>query len=257
MEEREKSVGFFDSGVGGISVLKEALKLMPNEDYIYLGDSKHAPYGSKSLDEIKELTFSCVEGLLKQDVKAIVIACNTATSAAIDDLRERYKEIPIIGIEPAVKPAVNLNPSGKIIIMATPVTLNQKKFRCLYDHYSCESNIVPLPCAELVSFVERGEVKGDNVLNYLENKFSVVDLDKIGAIVLGCTHFPFVESSIRQIVGEKIPIIHGGEGTARRLKYLLKENDIINLSKDKGHVVIHNTLHSEKFIKLSEDLLYK
>lgn len=257
MEEREKSIGFFDSGVGGLSVLREALKLMPNENYIYLGDSINAPYGSKSVEDIKKLTFSCVEYLLKQDVKAIVIACNTATSAAIEDLREKYKDIPIIGIEPAVKPAVNLNPSGKIIIMATPVTLNQKKFKYLYEHYGSESEIVPLPCAELVSFVEKGEVKGDNVLNYLKIKFSAFELDKIGAIVLGCTHFPFVESSIRQIVGENTPIIHGGKGTARRLKYLLEENDISNLSKCKGVVVIHNSRESEEFIRLSQELLYK
>ena len=125
MDIKNNPIGFFDSGVGGLSVMREAISIMPNENYIYFGDSKNAPYGTKSLEEVRKLTFDAVEFLLMKNVKAIVIACNTATSAAIEELRNKYTYIPIIGIEPAIKPAVNLNKEGNIIVMATPMTLEK------------------------------------------------------------------------------------------------------------------------------------
>jgi len=128
VNKSDRPIGFFDSGVGGISVLKESLKILPNEDFVYFGDSINAPYGIKSVNEVKELTFNAVDFLLSKGVKVVVIACNTATSAAIDDLREKYKDIPIIGIEPALKPAVEISRGKSIIIMATPMTLAEKKF---------------------------------------------------------------------------------------------------------------------------------
>ena len=128
-------IGFFDSGVGGLSVLREAIKIMPNEDYIYFGDSKNAPYGTKTVDEVRELTFKAVEFLLSKGVKGIAIACNTATSAAVADLRKTYPELPLVGIEPALKPAVELNKDGDILIMATSMTLKEEKFKRLMDKY--------------------------------------------------------------------------------------------------------------------------
>ncbi|SHJ82196.1 glutamate racemase [Hathewaya proteolytica DSM 3090] len=252
----EKSIGFFDSGLGGLSVLREALKLMPNENYIYFGDSKNAPYGSKTIDEIRELTFSSVEYLLGKNVKAVVIACNTATSVAIEELRRKYSDIPIVGIEPAVKPAVTMNPDGKIIIMATPVTLQQRKFKSLYEQYKSDSEIVPMPCAELVSFVEKGETCGFEIEEYLRGKFNHYEISHIGAVVLGCTHFPFVEESIRKVVGDNIPIIHGGYGTAKRLRYLLEEKHIINKSEHEGKVEIYNSLNNPFILEIARKLLY-
>ena len=128
-------IGFFDSGFGGLSVLREAIKIMPNEDYIYFGDSKNAPYGTKTVDEVRELTFKAVEFLLNKGVKGIAIACNTATSAAVADLRKMYPELPLVGIEPALKPAVELNKDGDILIMATSMTLKEEKFKRLMDKY--------------------------------------------------------------------------------------------------------------------------
>ncbi|CAM2854828.1 glutamate racemase [Hathewaya histolytica] len=255
MEQRDKSIGFFDSGLGGISVLKEALKIMPNENYIYFGDSKNAPYGRKSIDEVKDLTFKAIEFLLSKDVKAIVVACNTATSAAIRELREKYSSIPIVGIEPAVKPAVKLDRNGKIVIMATPVTLAQKKFKDLYEQYKLDTEIEPLPCPELVEFVERGEVAGERVFNYIKEKLSTYEYENIGAIVLGCTHYPFVEEIIKKVVGDDIPVIHGGEGTAKQLQRLLKENDIQTKNNEKGIVEVYNSLEDEKIMDLSKKLL--
>ena len=123
MDKKEMPIGFLDSGLGGLSVMKEAINIMPNEDYIYYGDSKNAPYGTKTAEEVKALTFSVVENLLNKGVKGIVVACNTATSAAVADLRIKYPELPIVGIEPALKPAVTSEKIGNVLIMATPMTL--------------------------------------------------------------------------------------------------------------------------------------
>lgn len=255
MEERNRGIGFFDSGLGGLSVLREAIKIMPNEDYIYFGDSRNAPYGIKSVQEVRDLTFKAVDFLLNRGVKAIVIACNTATSAAINELREVYKDIPIVGIEPAVKPAVLLKPQGKVIIMATPVTLRQKKFKDLYEHYKSDTRIEPLPCPELVEFIEKGQIDGDEVKGYLKNKLKQFDLDDIGAIVLGCTHFPFVSKVIKEVVGEEVPIIDGGYGTAKQLRRLMEEKDIVSNKLENGHIEICNSLGKEEIITLSKQLL--
>lgn len=255
MEDREKSIGFFDSGLGGLSVLREAIKIMPKENYIYFGDSKNAPYGTKSVEEVKELTFKAVEFLKEKGVKAIVIACNTATSSAIYDLRKEYIDIPIVGIEPAVKPAIQLERYGKIIIMATPVTLAQKKFKDLYDQYKSDTDIVPLPCPELVQFIERGEIDSDRVLKYIREKLGVYKKSEIGAVVLGCTHFPFVENTIKKVIGDDIPVIHGGYGTAKQLKRVLEQNGIQRSSKEDGSIYIYNSIQDSSVIDLSKELL--
>lgn len=256
LELWDKSIGFFDSGLGGISVLREAIKIMPNENYIYFGDSKNAPYGIKTVQEIKKLTFDAVEFLISKNIKSIVIACNTATSAAISDLRARYPYIPIVGIEPAVKPAINLKPQGRIVIMATPATLKQRKFKELYEQYKSDTRIEPLPCPELVEFIEKGEITGEKVKNYLRKQLGTFPIQEIGAIVLGCTHFPFVEKVIKEVVGYDIPIIHGGYGTAKQLERLLKENDIQNKNPCSGKVSIYNSIGTDEIINLSRDLLY-
>ena len=162
-------IGFFDSGLGGLSVLRKALEMMPNENYIYYGDSKHAPYGEKTPQEIRSLSFNAIEFLIKKGAKAIVIACNTATSAAAHDLREYYKDIPIIGIEPALKPAIKLHETGSVIVMATKATLTQEKFKNLMDKYGEHREVIPLPCPGLVEFIEAGNLEGEEVKNFLRN----------------------------------------------------------------------------------------
>ncbi len=161
-------IGFFDSGVGGLSVLREAIKLMPNEDYIYFGDSKNAPYGVRTTEEVKELTYKAVDKLFSKGAKAIVIACNTATSAAVAALRLDYPDVPIVGIEPAVKPAVKMKRSGPIIIMATPMTLKERKFNNLMSKYKNEADIIPMPCAGLMEFIEAGDLDSNELKFYLK-----------------------------------------------------------------------------------------
>ncbi|MBL4934721.1 glutamate racemase [Clostridium sp. YIM B02515] len=248
-------IGFFDSGVGGLSVLKEAIKLLPNEDFIYFGDSKNAPYGTKAVDEVKELTFNAVDFLLSKNVKSIVIACNTATSAAIEDLRTFYKNIPIIGIEPALKPAVELDKDGKIIIMATPMTLIESKFNNLMKSYADTRDIIPLPCAGLVELIERGVVEGNIVNSYLKDKLKPYLSESISSIVLGCTHYPFIKNELEKILSTDTTIIDGSAGTSKQLKRQLENMNALNSSTNKGSIEIINSLNDKSIIELSYKLL--
>lgn len=250
-------IGFFDSGVGGLSVLREALKLMPNENYIYFGDSINAPYGVRNVDEVKDLTYKAVEFLLDKGAKAIVIACNTATSAAVASLRISYPNIPLVGIEPAVKPAVKLNTNKKVIIMATPMTIKEKKFNNLMNRFKEEAEIVPMPCAGLMEFVESNNLDSVELEDYLKDKFKDYNIRDIGAVVLGCTHYPFVKPVLREVLGKDIPIIDGGMGTCRELKRRLGVANLLSNSKEKGKVEIYNSLNDEKMIKLCNMLLNK
>lgn len=250
-------IGFFDSGVGGLSVLKEAIKLMPNENYIYFGDSKNAPYGIKNVDDVKELTYNAFNLLREKGAKAVVVACNTATSAAVADLRKDYKDIPIVGIEPALKPAVELNRDGAIVIMATPMTLREKKFGNLMNKYNGGKEIIPMPCAGLVEFIESGDLDGDDLKDYLKDKFSEFKGQKIGSVVLGCTHYPFVRKAIQETIGNNIPVIDGGLGTCKELRRRLANQNLINDSTKKGNIEIYNSLKDQRMIDISKALLKK
>lgn len=249
-------IGFFDSGVGGLSVLKSALEIMPNENYIYFGDSKNAPYGIKNVLEVKELTYKAVEFLLKKGAKALVIACNTATSAAVASLRLDYPDVPIVGIEPAVKPAVKLNTNKAIIIMATPMTIKEEKFNNLINRFKNEAKIIPMPCAGLMEFIEAGNFSSVELKEYIRGKYKYYNSDEIGAIVLGCTHYPFIKDTIQEIVGDDIPIIDGGMGTCRELKRRLIEADLISNSNEKGKIDIYNSLPGDDIINISNKLLF-
>ena len=158
MHSCDRPIAVFDSGLGGISVLRELVRQMPQENYLYFGDSLHAPYGSMPTERIRELTFAAARMLFERGAKALVIACNTATSAAIDALRSHYPERIIIGIEPALKLAVSRHPGGRILVMATEATLREKKFALLTEHCASDCEIIKRPCPKLVEFVEHGEL---------------------------------------------------------------------------------------------------
>ena len=255
MNKKDLPIGFLDSGVGGLSVLREAIKIMPNENYIYFGDSKNAPYGVKPTKEIRDLTFNVVDFLIEKGIKGLVVACNTATSAAVSELRRVYPDIPLVGIEPAIKPAVELNRSGKILIMATPMTIKQEKFNLLLNKYKEKAEIVPIPCAGLMEFIEDGVLSGEELEEYLEEKLSIYDKSEISSIVLGCTHYPFVKDVIAKIVGSNVSIMDGGEGTAREIKRRLREKNLLTDRIKKGNVDIYNSLDEKKVIDLSWKLI--
>lgn len=250
-------IGFFDSGVGGISVLRKALEIMPNENYIYYGDSANAPYGTKSVEEIKRLSYNVVDFLLEKGVKGIVVACNTATSAVVAELRRKYVDFPIVGIEPALKPAVMSEKEGKIVIMATPMTLAQVKFNNLLDRLSGDrrKDVIPLPCAGLMEFVEQGKFEGKEIEEFLRNIFKSLENEKIATIVLGCTHYPFVKETITKIVGNNVDIIDGSLGTSKEIKRRLEKQNLLTKRNEKGEIIIYNSSNDEKMIELSNKLI--
>ena len=256
MQKIELPVAFFDSGLGGISVLRETVRLLPQENYLYFGDSLHAPYGVKSVDEVVRLSLENAAMLTARGIKALVVACNTATSAAISILRERYPALPIIGTEPALKPAVERHPGGRILVMATAVTVAEKKFNDLRQHYQQDAEIIPLACSGLMEFVERGELSGPNLEAYLHEKLDPYLRQPVDAIVLGCTHYPFLDGAIRSVVGETPEIMDGSHGIALQLHRRLEEEGILKPEGSKGSVTFLNSLDDPELLSLSERLLH-
>lgn len=254
IEKAQLPIGVFDSGVGGISVLRELALLMPNENYIFYGDSENAPYGTKTLEEVRRLTRADAEYLAERGVKALVAACNTATSAAIHILREKYRDMPVIGIEPALKPAVLSKPNPKVLVMATPMTLREEKFHTLMLRFQNQAEIIPLPCPGLVEFVERGELESAGLRNFLETLFGDYRKKEIDAVVLGCTHYPFVRNMIEQTLGPQAAVFDGGAGTARETRRKLQEFGIMNCSMQKGTVHFESSRKDDKMLHLCKML---
>lgn len=219
MQAKSRPIGVFDSGVGGISVLKELIKLMPEEQYLYFGDSANAPYGEKTTQQVQQLTMAAAERMVRQGVKALVIACNTATSAAIRLLRETYPDMVIIGIEPALKVAADRYPEGRIGVMATSVTLREEKFQHLATRFP-NARIYPIPAPGLVELIEDGKLR-DRQTQQLLRQLLQPYVGKLDALVLGCTHYPFAAELIAQILGPETELLDGGAGTARQTKRCL------------------------------------
>lgn len=248
-------IGFFDSGLGGISVLRGTLALLPGEDYLYFGDSLHAPYGVRPLDQVRELSGRAVEHLLERGAKAIVIACNTATSAAAAALREAYPQVPIIGTEPAIKPAVERHAGGRILVMATAMTLKEQKFYDLWAQFRDQAEIIPVPCSGLMEFVEQGILRGDRLERFLLEKLEPFTKVPVDAVVLGCTHYPFLRGTLRKLLGRRPEILDGADGVARQLKRRLEELQLLNPRAQGGEVVFENSLDGPEMLELSEKLL--
>lgn len=240
-----RPIGVFDSGVGGISVLTELVKLMPNENFIYFGDSANAPYGTRPLDDVKELALNAAEYLTDRGCKALVVACNTATVAAITTLRSRYSHMPVIGIEPALKPAVLANPGGDILVMATHVTLNQTKFLNLLARFEKMAHIHTLECPGLVEFIERSKTDTDEFGVYLRVLLEEYRHTPPDAVVLGCTHYPFAKKRILEVFGNAPVIYDGGNGTARETLRRLKMYGMEAPCDNCGTVVFLNSRPSE------------
>lgn len=217
-----RPIGVFDSGVGGISTLAEMTRLLPRERFLFYGDTAHAPYGTKPRETVMGYVRDVMETLLAQDVKAVAIACNTATSVAAAALRAEY-DLPIIGMEPALKPAHELRHGGSILVLATPMTLKLEKFQRLMSLYG--EGAVPLPCPGLMELVEReafGQAK-----RYLTEHFMPYNLGGVDAVVLGCTHYSFLKPVLKDLLPERIEVLDGNLGTARQLKRVLEERGLL------------------------------
>lgn len=224
-------VGFFDSGIGGVTVLKEAQRLLPNENYVFFSDSKNNPYGDKSDGEILARSAQIVRYLLcEKHCKAIVIACNTASAKAAKSLRAQFPNVPIAAIEPAYKVVHDKNPNGATLIMATKGTIKSEKFRRLYYFYYNHNTSIHA-CHGLADLIEKGDP--NEVLDYLKKTLSPYR-GKVQNVVLGCTHYPLAKAQIQAVLGD-VAFFDGAPGIARRLKYLLEKNGMLNESEKAGN----------------------
>ena len=210
-------IGIMDSGLGGLTVLKECLCRLPDHEYLYYADSNNAPYGTKSTKEVYQLTEAAVDYLVKKGAEIIVIACNTATSAAAAQLREKY-ELPIIGMEPAIKPALQLAGSKRVLVAATELTLRLPKFRHLIDMLDVNDQVDYIPLTELVAFAEAGNFSSNTIIPFLEEKLANFDLKIYGSVVLGCTHFPLFREHFKAVFPVGTVIVDGAVGTVNRVK---------------------------------------
>ncbi|ACL69020.1 glutamate racemase [Halothermothrix orenii] len=248
-------IGIFDSGVGGITVLKEALNLLPGEDYIYYADTANVPYGTKDKNEVRQYIFKAVEFLINRGIEALVVACNTATSIAIKDLRETY-QFPIVGMEPAVKPAVERSRNKKVLVLATPLTIREEKFRNLVSRVKAEDIVDSLGLPGLVEYAE-GFVFDENIIiPYLKDRLSPFNLQEYGTLVLGCTHFLYFRDIFNKIIPDHIDIIDGNKGTVRHLKNLLLQSGFKTGSEGSGEIIFYSSgKKDERRLKKYLDIL--
>ena len=257
MNKNELPIAVIDSGVGGISVLRELIKIMPRENYIYFGDSKNAPYGSKEKNEVLEITRNNLKTLQERGIKALVVACNTATSAAVRILREENPDLVIVGIEPAIKPPAVTLDHPRVLVMATPLTLKEEKFQKLVSRYSDMAEIIPLPCHRLAELIECGNIDTPELEEYVASLLEPYRDQNIDALVLGCTHYPHVRETIERHISPSVKIFDGGEGTARETRRRLEVANLLCPEDQVGVIDICNSSNDEQMLELSKRLLYK
>lgn len=243
-------IGFFDSGIGGLTVLYKAIKALPDEEFIYYADVDHVPYGTKTNEEIIGYCDNIAEFLHNKGCDAIVIACNTATSVASAYLRAKYN-IPIIGVEPAVKPAVKNCMDKRILVIATPITVREKKLHDLIDRVDDKHIVDMLALPKLPVYAEKGEFDSDDVYQYLKEEFASIDISLYSEVVLGCTHFKLFLPMLKKILGDECLFFDGEDGTVNNLVRIMKER---NASQGSGMKLEY--YRSGREVKQGEELLF-
>ena len=223
----EAPIGVFDSGVGGLSVLREINQLLPNESLLYVGDCGHIPYGEKSPEFIRERCAIIAEFFQREGAKALVLACNTATVAAVADLRQRYPDWPVVGMEPAVKPAAAATRSGVVGVLATTGTLQSAKFAALLDRFASTVQVITQPCPGLVELIETGDLSSETLRTMLRGYVEPLLAAGCDTIILGCTHYPFLKPLLSQMLPPSIVLIDTGAAVARQLQRLLDERRLL------------------------------
>lgn len=249
MRSEQRPIGVFDSGVGGISVLGTLMRELPMEDFLYYGDTAHAPYGTKPREEVLRCADAVMAHLLARDVKAVVIACNTATAVAASELRARLT-LPIIGMEPALKPAHALRHGGQILVLATPMTLSLPKFQSLMARYG--EGAVPVPCPGLMEKVEQEDWAAAE--RYLTAQLAPWNMAQVDAVVLGCTHYVFLREILRGMLPERVAIVDGNLGTAHQLKRVLVERGLLR-GEGCGRVTLETSGDAETVLPVMRQLL--
>ncbi len=225
------NIGIFDSGIGGLTILHQAMILMPQEKFLFYADTDHVPYGTKSREQVISYVDQVIQFMISHDCKAVVIACNTATAVAAELMRNRYAFLPIIGIEPAVKPAVKESGGKRVLVVATPLAVHEKRLKNLVERVDDAHLVDLLELPGLVEFAERGEFVSEQVTTYLQERFADYKLEQYGELVLGCTHFNYFKDTFQKLMPSHIHLIDGSLGTVRQLMRVLSTKELLILSE--------------------------
>lgn len=236
MKSSNDPIGVFDSGVGGLSVLRAMRDLMPAENMIYVGDQGHVPYGARPMEEIQKFSEGITRFLLDQNSKLIVVACNTASAAALKYLRERFPDVSFVGMEPAVKPAAETTKTGRVGVIATPATFQGALYASVVERFAAGVELFQHACPGLVSQIEKGELDSDTTRLILEDALHPMLEKNIDTVVLGCTHYPFVIPLIQRIVGENVRVIDPAPSVAKQVKRLLEAGEMLNQSSENSRI---------------------
>lgn len=236
MTIQQHPIGVFDSGAGGLSVLREMRALMPQEDIIYFGDQGHVPYGPRPMKQIQDFSEGITRFLLTQNAKIVVVACNTASAAALKYLRETFPAVQFVGMEPAVKPAAEKTQTGKVGVLATPATFQGALYASVVERFANGVELFQNTCNGLVQQIELGDLNGDKTRKILEDALHPMLEENIDTVVLGCTHYPFVIPLIERIVGEKVRVIDPAPSVAKQVKRLVEAGEMANQNGQDGKV---------------------
>ena len=253
-------IAIFDSGLGGFTALLDAVKLFPYENFLFYADTANVPYGEKPVNVTRDLTLKSIEDISSYGVKAVVLACNTATSAAAEELRGRYS-FPVLGMEPAIKPALseiqNNGKSNRVLLLSTLLTMKGEKLLKLIDNIDTDKRVDCLPLSELVEFAEKMDFSGPEVIKYIEQKILQLELDQYGAVVLGCTHFIWYKELLKKMLPAHIKIFDGNMGTLMLLQRTLKDSNLLLTEENKNReILLHFTkgIDDEKKAVLEKEL---
>ncbi len=249
------TIGIFDSGVGGLSVWREVVRLLPAEDIIYLADQAHVPYGPRPEAEVRRLTHRHVAWLVEQGVRLVVVACNTASAAALPSLRETWPQVPVVGMEPAVKPASQRTRTGHVGVLATPGTLQAERFHRLVERFANGVYVHTIAGEGLVAWVEEGKLEGPEVEAHLRSLLNPLIQAPIDHLVLGCTHFPFLASALQRVLGPEVHLVDPAPAVARQTQRVLLAHDLQTHRTASGawHFVTTGSLQS--FRRVTQRLL--
>jgi len=248
-------IGIFDSGVGGLSVQRAVREQMPNESVIYVGDQGHVPYGSRSMEQIQNFSVGITNFLLDQNAKIIVVACNTASAAALKYLREKFPDVQFVGMEPAIKPAAEHTQTGKVGVLATPATFQGALYASVVERFANGVELLQSTCPGLVQQIEQGNLDGEETRKILEDALLPMLEKNIDTVVLGCTHYPFVIPLIQRIVGDNVRVIDPAPSVARQAGRLLEAGGMSRQSQSKGDVRFYTSGDPELFKSMLPMLL--
>lgn len=247
-------IGVFDSGVGGLTVLREIIDLLPHESVVYLGDTARCPYGPKPLADVKQFAFEITSFLTALGVKLIVVACNTATAAALKDLQSSF-EVPTIGVvEPGARAAALSSKNRRVGIIGTVGTINSRAYKKAVHSFDAGVRVFGQACPEFVDYVERGEISGEKIERLAQEYLAPLKESGVDALILGCTHYPLIQGVLQKVAGDKVKLISSARETAEEVKETLKRRDILN-KKGQPSYRFMTTGDSEAFLKLGKVFL--